>query len=489
MYNLNMEFSHEIEGALTRVVRALDGLNAQCVLVGGAVRDALLGHEAKDLDIEVFGVSADDLESALRNEYGDDVHAVGRAFCVFKIAFHVRRNGIHDIDVSIPRRESKAGEGHTDFEVTGDPRMSFEDAARRRDFTINAIGFDLHSRELLDPFGGKADLEKQILRVVDPATFPDDPLRVYRAVQFVARFGLTPEPNTEELLRSMVEEGVASHLSEERVGEEFEKLLVKAERPSLGLAFASELGLIERAYPELHVLKATRQDPEWHPEGDVWTHTLMVVDQAAKIIRDSKRSFSEREKRQVMYGALCHDLGKPETTEKIDGRIRSRGHSEAGVPLTEALLSRHAVAYRDREAVMKLVKAHLVPGALYKAHEKGELSDDQYVGAVRKLMCRLDPVDIEVLLATAEADFRGRDFPTADEPEYLYGKKMRDAIEQSGLRDEGLSTLLSGDDVMALGIKEGPEVGRAIQIVEDARERGDVRTKEEAIEYLQKHLP
>ena len=305
---------------IARAVRAAGG---RALIVGGWVRDQLLGHPSKDLDLEVFGVPAPDLRAML--ERFGRVDTVGESFTVYKIG---------DLDVSIPRRESKAGRGHKGFVVTGDPTLSAREAARRRDFTVNAMAWDPLADTMVDPFDGRRDLEARLLRAVDPRTFADDSLRVLRALQFAARFEFTIDDATKALCRSLP----LDDLPAERVWGEIEKLLLRARRPSIGLALALELGVIDRLFPELTTLVGCEQEPEWHPEGDVWVHTLLVADQARTRIDDLDRPKAIA----LMLGALCHDLGKPATTKFSEGRIRSLGHEEAGVDPAHALLARLA---------------------------------------------------------------------------------------------------------------------------------------------------
>ena len=261
--------SLEIAAQIAQAVRERGG---RALLVGGWVRDRLLGIASKDIDIEVFGLQPADLRATL--ERFGDVNAVGESFKVYKVG---------GIDVAIPRRDSKVGTGHRGFEVTGDPHMSIEEAARRRDFTINAISFDPLTNEYLDPFDGRTDLlERRTLRVVDAGRFGDDSLRVLRGVQFAARFGLTMDDATKALAREIP----LDDLPAERVWGEVEKLLLLAPRPSEGFALALELGVVRRTLPELEPLVGCPQEPEWHPEGDVWVHTLMVIDQARTRIDD-----------------------------------------------------------------------------------------------------------------------------------------------------------------------------------------------------------
>jgi tRNA nucleotidyltransferase (CCA-adding enzyme) len=434
--------------AVAEAVRADSG---RALVVGGFVRDRLLGLEAKDLDIEVFGVPADRLP-ALLAQFGR-VEAVGQSFPVFKVG---------TIDVSLPRRESKTGRGHKGFAVHGDPMLSFEDAARRRDFTINAIGWDPLTDEFLDPFGGRADLESRRLRVVDSRTFGDDSLRVLRAVQLAARFSLSVDAGTRALFRSIS----LDDLPAERIWGEIEKLL-EAPRPSLGFELALDIGVIDALLPELRPLVGCPQEPEWHPEGDVWVHTLQVIDEA----RAGLDSLSRSDRVTVMLGAVCHDLGKPPTTAVIEGRIRSLGHEEAGVPIAAALLDRlnlHAIDGVDvRRDILGIVAHHLKPGAWFKAGDVGD-------GAFRRLAQK---VNLELLARVASADCRGRgggfDCSAMD--------WFRDRARRLGVEHQPPAPILLGRHLIALGMEPGPEMGRLLKQVYERQLDGEVTSVEEGI--------
>jgi tRNA nucleotidyltransferase (CCA-adding enzyme) len=304
---------------LAHAVREAGG---RALIVGGWVRDAILAGGVpsdSDIDLEVFGIAENRLPSLL-DQFGR-VEAVGSSFPVYKL--RVPDTTVGDIDVALPRRESKSGRGHKGFEVRGDPSMSIEDAARRRDFTINAISWDPLTREYEDPCDGRGDLARRSFASSITRRFGDDSLRVLRAIQFAARFELTLDDQTRELCRSIP----LDDLPAERIWGEIEKLLLKAAKPSIGFTLALDLGVIDRVLPEMRPLVGCEQEPEWHPEGDVWTHTLMVIDEA--------RAANGRPRRPqlitVMLGAVCHDLGKPPTTAFVDGRIRSLDHEQAGV--------------------------------------------------------------------------------------------------------------------------------------------------------------
>lgn len=452
------------------------------LIVGGFVRDAMLGLHPKDADMEVYGVSPERLEQLLEQLFPGRVNEVGRSFGVYKINIG---EGL-DFDISIPRWESKTGPKHGDISVTGGPGMSVKEAARRRDFTMNALAGDALTGEIIDSFGGLDDLRAGVLRVTDAERFQDDPLRVYRAVQFAARLDLTVEPESLKLMQEMVERGDLDHLSKERVSEEMKKLLLKAEKPSIGFECARELGIIQRDYPELDCLIGMEQEEEWHPEGDVWVHTMMVVDAAAKIIRQKERGFDVNEKLQVMAGALCHDLGKPATTELEDGRIRSKGHEEAGEEPTKQLLDHWSFGTDVERAAVAIARHHLKPSEHAKALESGKLKEKQYANIIRKLIRRLHPVSWRVFLAASEADSRGRATPGADTKPYKAGELFAKTVEELELDKEPTKPLIQGRDLIALGVKPGREMGAIIKKIEELRDEGVITTKEEALREAKK---
>jgi tRNA nucleotidyltransferase (CCA-adding enzyme) len=440
----------ELAVTLARAVRDAGG---RALIVGGWVRDDLLGRPSKDLDIEVFGMPADALR-AIVERFGR-VDTVGESFTVFKIG---------NLDVSLPRRESKVARGHKGFAVEGDPYLSLRDAARRRDFTINAMSLDPLTGELIDPFDGRRDLDARILRMVDEATFGDDSLRVLRALQFTARFELTVDDETRRVCRGID----LDDLPAERIWGEVEKLLLQAERPSIGLALAWDLGVIARLFPDLVPLASCPQDPEWHPEGDVWTHTLMVVDQARRRIDGLARGPAVA----MMVAALCHDIAKPLTTAIIDGRWRSPGHEEAGVEPTTRVLDRlnlHSIdGYDARRAVLGLVAQHLKPSAFHRASTP--VSD----GAFRRLALK---VDLELLARFAQADCHGRGGTFDCSAMDWFVTRARSL----GVEHAPPSPILLGRHLLELGVEPGPRMGIVLKAVYERQLDGDVKTLEAAI--------
>ncbi len=446
---------------LVRVLEALRAAGGRPYVVGGAVRDAILGLSPTNFDVEVYGLPAERVRDVL--SAAGRVDAVGQSFTVYKLSG--LDGSAEAVDVSLPRRDSKVGPGHRGIEVAGDPDLPIEEAARRRDFTMNALLFNPFTGEVLDPHGGRRDLAARVLRAVHPATFGQDPLRALRAVQLAARFELTVEPDTAALCAAMP----LGELPAERVFGEIEKLLRKARRPSIGFAFMSECGMLRVVAPELLPLATTPQDPEWHPEGDVWTHTLQVIDAAAGLVGDLDRPRAL----SVMLGALCHDLGKPATTQHEDGRIRSRGHEEAGIPPTLALLDRWNVhgllGYDVRGQVAALVANHLKPGQLYDERER--VSD----GAIRRLARKCEP---DLLYRVARADCLGRR-PGRFEPVAM--EWFRDRVQKLDVAVRPPDPLLRGRHLIALGMAPGPEMGRVLQEVYERQLDGAVTTLEEAI--------
>ena len=442
--------SIETARRIADVVRSAGG---RALIVGGWVRDQLLGRPDKDVDIEVYGVPADRLKTLLVGI--GSVNTVGESFTVYKVA---------DVDVSLPRLESKTGRGHKGFAVTGDPGLSPEAAARRRDFTVNAIGFDPLTGEYVDPYHGREDLARRVLRAVDARTFPEDSLRVLRAVQFAARFEFTLDPSTREICRRIPLDDLPS----ERVWGEIEKLLLQADRPSIGLTLALELGVLDQLFPEIKALVGCPQEPAWHPEGDVWIHTLMVVDQARTRISDLEHP----QQVTVMLGALVHDVGKPPTTAVVDGRIRSMEHEQAGVQPAQAVLDRLNIrtigGFDVRHHVTGIVAHHLKPLAFYKsATPVGD-------GAFRRLAQK---VDLELLARVALSDCLGRTghFDCTGIEWFLTRAR------ELGVEHRPPAPLLLGRHLLPLGVAPGPQMGTILRQVYERQLDGRVTTVEEGI--------
>ncbi|MEJ7848565.1 MAG: HDIG domain-containing metalloprotein [Pyrinomonadaceae bacterium] len=440
----------------------------RAMLVGGCVRDELMGVEPKDWDVEVYGVETDRLKEILEELVADEgvrvpVNVVGEAFTVYKIG--------NDLDVSIPRREKKVSRGHKGFEVEGDPAMTFEEACKRRDFTVNAILKDPLTGEIIDPFNGRKDIEAKLLRMVSPETFGEDSLRILRAAQFAARFEFDIEAATVELCKTID----VTDLPKERIWCELEKLLLKPANPSIGLKWLYDLGVVEQIFPEMKALVGVPQEAAWHPEGDVDVHTLMVVDEARKLIDD----LPYEKQVAVMLGALAHDFGKPPTTQFFDGRWRSHSHDEAGIEPTLTFLDTLGIytlnGFDVRNQIVQLVRYHLKPGEFYGA--KSPVGD----GAFRRIARKVEP---DLLYRVAKADSLGRN------PEWLpkekwFGSEAQEwfiaKVRELQIEKKAPDPILMGRHLIELGLKPSPKFRQILDAVYEMQLDGNVKELDGAI--------
>lgn len=433
------------------------------MLVGGCVRDALMGGGPKDWDLEVYGIDPGKLREIL-DGFGD-VNVVGEAFTVYKLG--------NDLDISLPRRERKVGKGHRGFVVEGDPDMSFEEACSRRDFTINAILQDPLTGEIVDPFQGREDIERKLIRHVSSETFAEDSLRVLRAAQFAARFEFEIAPETVEISKKID----VTDLPKERIWGELEKLLLKAQKPSIGLQWLYELGVVDQIFPEMKSLVGVPQEPEWHPEGNVDVHTLMVVDEARKLIDD----LPYEKQVTVMLAAIAHDFGKPPTTQFFDGRWRSHSHDEAGVEPTITFLDRLGIhtlnGYDVRNQVIQLVRYHLKPGEFYKMESRQPVGD----GAFRRLARKVEP---DLLYRVAKADSLGRN-PDWLPPEKRFGSEAQEwfieKVRELQIEKKAPEPILMGRHLIELGLEPSPKFKQILDAVYELQLDGKVTDLEEAV--------
>lgn len=454
---------HDLPDPVKRVAHHIAQIGGKPYIVGGAPRDKLVGKPVKDYDFEVYGVHPDRLKQHL-SALGD-VKNVGKSFGVFKL-----NHGGEEFDVAVPRREHQTGPKHTDVEVEHDPHMPMSEAASRRDFTINSMMWDPFTGHVHDPHGGVPDLlHNKTLRHTDPKAFSQDALRVLRGAQFAARFGLKVDPETLKLMQDARHKLHA--LPPSRVGEEWNKLLIKGQKPSLGMDVMKASGALETLHPELHALEGIPQDPEYHPEGDVWTHTKNVVDRAAEITRDH----APEDRKAIMYAALLHDIAKPHMTEKTpEGRITSHGHEEKGREIVDEIFQEQFETKGNkhlRPHVASLVGHHLRPTLL---HQSPKVSDK----AIRKLAKSLHPASIENLVRLAHADHTGRgergpqDFPAG---EWLLQRAQGLKVHQKPLEKYHI-----GHFVQTQGIPQGKQVGYIQGEIDKLQEKGVVKSQADA---------
>ncbi len=451
----------EIEAA-EKIALAAARAGGRVYYVGGCVRDALLGLPVKDVDIEVHGIPPETLSEIL-DGCGEKI-TIGKSFGVFGL------KGL-SLDIAMPRTERPTGKGHRDFAIFVDPFLGIEKAAARRDFTVNAILKDVLSGEIADPFGGRDDLEKKILRRVSEKSFAEDELRVLRGAQFAARFGFSTSPETMNLYKTID----LKDLPRERVEGEMKKALLGAEKPSVFFEVLREAGKLTDWFPELEATIGVGQNPLHHAEGDVWTHTLLVLDLCA----------GTRERAIFPYGLLCaaltHDLGKAVTTEIVNGQTHSYGHEEVGVPLAEAFISRLTGEERLKKVVSNHTLLHMKPNIIASANapvkKTNKLFDESLI-----------PEDLILL---SEADAKGsvglkvndHHTPFLEERLRVYREMMerphvtgKDLIE-AGLRpgEDLKETLAYAHKLRLAGIEKNEALRAAVRFSEK-REKKNAKT-------------
>ena len=443
----------ELAGRLAAEVARQGG---RVYYVGGCVRDRRMGVETKDVDVEVYGIAPARLREIL-STLGEVVEK-GASFGVLSLS-HT------NLDVAMPRRESRTGSRHTDFDVSVDPNLSTREASRRRDFTVNAMMMDVLSGEILDHWGGLRDLQAGVLRHVAADTFPEDALRVFRAAQFAARFGFAVAPETLDLCREMD----VRALSRERVFEEMSKALLKAEQPSVFFSILEKTNHILEFYPEIAALRGVSQNPQYHPEGDVYRHTMLVLDQAAKLRPRAKEPLF------FMLAALCHDLGKANATQvEADGRITSHMHAVTGQPLAQRQMRRLTDNARLIRYVVDMVANHMRPNAMALSRSKKKKTRLLFDASV----C---PEDLILLAHADAAGTRGQPYDEGLERFLL--ERLEDWREAAAM------PMVTGQDLIDAGLTPGEGFREMIARARELRFAGISREntlKQVLAEYAQR---
>lgn len=399
--------------------------------VGGYVRDRLLGLQNKDIDIEIHGITPEALTEIL--SLLGEMTAYGESFGIFGLRhFH--------LDIAMPRSERAVGPGHRDFICTLDPFIGTFRAALRRDFTVNALMQDVLTGEIVDHFGGVEDLRKGFIRHMDDRRFAEDPLRVLRGAQFASRFEFQIAPETVEICRRMD----LSALPPERIFGELEKALMKAAHPSRFFTELRRMDQLKLWFPELQALIGVPQPPQHHPEGDVWNHTMMVLDEAAALRTQADYPLG------LMCSALCHDFGKVTATRvEDDGRLHAFGHEKAGVPLAERFLTRITREKRLIRYVQNMVELHMLPNMLTAQHA-GEK-------AYNKVFDRsVSPAD---LLLLSRADALGSSLPPAA---YLPTEETLQ-LRLTDFQKQMAVPFVTGADLIAAGFLPGTDFHAALE--------------------------
>lgn len=437
----------KIPSILEDILKDLRELGATPILVGGSVRDFFLNIPIKDYDIEIFGINSLEIIQKSLEKFGS-VKLIGKSFGILTL-----RVDKYDFDFALPRIEKKIGNTHQDFEVITNANLSFKEAAIRRDFTINAIGYDFFKQEFLDPFDGINDLKNKIIKHINDATFIEDSLRVYRAVQFASRFDFKIAENTKELCKQIILNDELNYLPKERVYEEFKKLFLKSAKPSIGFELLRELGVL-KYFQELEVLIDCIQDPIYHPEGDVWIHTMMSLDELARILKE-KNIEDEHRKLYLFYGILCHDFGKPFCTKEIDGKITSFKHESLGIEATISFLSKLTNEKKFIEIVCSLVKNHLTPFQLYLAESS--------LKAIKRLSLK---VNIEDLCLVCLADCLGRTIKDKEKcPKATLW--LLEKAKELEIHNVPIKPLVQGRDLIKLGFKPSEKFKEILEFAFD----------------------
>ena len=445
-----------LAGPLRHIEQLIRRAGGRTWLVGGCVRDLVLGRQPRDLDLEIFGLPPGQIHALLGEHFA--VQFVGKAFGVFKLQSL-------PVDISVPSRMLTDNPSVPGLLRQSDPDMDIDEALARRDFTMNAMAWDPDTLGLRDPFDGRADLNAHILRHVSDR-FAEDPLRVLRGMQLAARFGLTAAPETVALCRTLTQDGQPS----ERLLEEWKKLILQGIKPSLGLQFLNDCGWL-RFYPELAALQGCEQDPAWHPEGDVWIHTLHCLDWFAM-----ERTGHPDDDLIVGLGVLCHDLGKPATTKHEFGHITSRGHEPEGEAPTRRFLERLTNQEDLINEVIPLMLLHLRPRALYDA----KASDS----AVRRLARQVRRIDR--LVRVARADHAGR--PPKPFDGFPAGTWLLERARRLEVDDKAPTPIVMGRHLLELEVPPGPGMGRLLDECYEAQLDGLFSTLDEGLAYVRTKL-
>lgn len=442
------------DGLIMSAIEALHEAGGVCYLVGGTVRDIVLGLPNKDCDIEVHHLPVEIMRGVL-SRFGTII-TVGKAYGV------LRSTGLPGVDWSVPRTD---GPGRKP-EVYIDTSMGIVTALRRRDLTINAMAIDMTTQELVDPFDGYDDLQKRLLRCPDAEKFVEDPLRFFRVMQFIGRFEMQPDASLNALCARMD----LSAIARERIEEECKKLFLLSRSPSLGIRWLAQGGRLSEIMPELAATIGVIQPIQWHPEGDVFEHSMQALDAAAALAGDDQEL-----KLLLCWTALAHDLGKPFATQTLaDGRVTSRGHDEAGVPVARALLRRIIGSKEIINQVLLLVGHHMAPGSF--------VSNNAGLAAYKRLAKKIAPLSLRTLSQVATADMQGRNGAekkplTGPMPQVVaFVARAREAA----VFDAPEVPVLTGKDFLAV-CPSGPLVGKLVACAYEVQINEGVRDAQQLL--------
>ena len=420
------------------VARRVAEKGGSAYFVGGFVRDALAGRENKDVDMEVHGITPQCLKEILSGL--GQLITIGESFGIFSLKGY-------SLDIAMPRKEEARGRGHRDFDIFVDPFIGTEGAARRRDFTCNALMQNVLTGQIIDHFGGQEDLKKGILRHVNDLSFAEDPLRVLRAAQFAARFDFRVAPETIELCRGME----LIHLPRERVEGELKKALLKAEKPSIFFEVLRQMEQLDIWFPELKALIGVPQNPTYHAEGDVWNHTMLVLDEGARLRHRTAQPL------WFMLSCLTHDFGKAVCTEEINGVLHAYEHEVKGLPLAEAFLGRLTSETKLIEYVLNLTELHMKPNTVAGVRSSIKTTNRMFDRAI----------DPEGLLCIALADDRGRISTVHQKDNEAFLRERLDIFKEIMARPH-----VMGRDLMEAGLTPGADFAEILRYAHKLRLAG-----------------
>ena len=439
MTDRNIEMAQKIAAAVHQE-------GGRTYFVGGYVRDLLLDRDNKDIDIEVHGVSVPCLEKIL-DTLGERL-TMGASFGIMGLRHY-------ELDIAMPRSETATGRGHKDFEVFVDPFLGEEKAACRRDFTMNALMQDVLTGEILDFFGGKDDLLHRRIRHVNDSTYAEDPLRVFRAAQFAARFGFEVAEETAALSSTMD----VTALPGERILLELEKALLKAPKPSVFFDELRRMKQLSVWFPETEGLIGVQQNVQQHPEGDVWIHTMQVLDEAAGLRKEASEPL------WFMLSALCHDYGKQVSTFMENDTVHAYKHEKEGLPIVRRFLQRMTKEVKLTDYVLNMTELHMEP------HQK--VRDGSHLRSFMKMYDKsVNPKD---LLLLAKADYMGRAGSESDSSVLAAEYKVIDAKLYETLleyEDRMSRPYIMGRDLVDAGVSPGPVFTYALEYVHKLRLAG-----------------
>lgn len=458
---------------ILEIAQLIDKNNWRTFLVWWTIRDILMWIMPKDFDIEIHGLLPEKIEDIVASFW--KISNVGKSFWITKLSV---KNWI-EIDISVPRRDSKIWIGHRWFNIDIDTHMWIEEACKRRDFTMNSIAFDLITNEIYDPYGWMHDIEDNILKITNPETFIDDPLRVLRCMQFISRFWSSLDTESIPTIQSMIP--FLKELPKERIWEEWRKLLLKSKKPSVWLKKAMELWILEVLHPELSELKKTEQDPIWHPEWNVWIHTMMVIDQIQDISQRDK--LAKDTHLLLALAALCHDLWKPKTTKIVNNKITSYNHEAEWIIPTKTLLASIDIPSHFIDKIVPLVQYHLLPIQFYQS-EKSWITITN--GAIRRLAQKLFPASIYELVLLAEADYFWRWGRSSDDI-FLAWKWLLDRALVLSVDLKKPENIISWKELIEMGYKSGREVWELITLANTLRDNDEL-SKDEILKILKIRL-